>query len=88
MQYIADRNLSGTELEYENALEAFVETPAPALDKFSGPMGARFLSSTGLTFGILVGRAQLLAVSAPDKDQSPNTVFKIPTRPREILPLI
>ena len=36
----ADRNLSSTELESGNAIGAFLQTPAPALDKISGPMGA------------------------------------------------
>ena len=30
-----------------NALGAFLQTRATVLDKISGPMGARFLSSTG-----------------------------------------
>ena len=41
-----------------NAIGAFLQTPAPVLDKISGPMGARFLSSTGLGSGNLIGRAQ------------------------------
>ena len=32
--------LSSTELESENAFGAFLQTPAPVLDKISGPMGA------------------------------------------------
>ena len=73
MHSIANRNLSSTELECENALEAFLQTPAPVVDKVSGPMGAQFLSSTGLGFGILVGRAQPLPVAALDKIQSSNS---------------
>ena len=46
------KNISSTELESGNAcLGAFLQTPAPVLDKNSGPMGARFLSSTGLECG-------------------------------------
>ena len=43
----ADWDSSSTELECGNAIWAFLQTPAPVLDKISGPMGARFLSSTG-----------------------------------------
>ena len=45
---IADRNLSSTELESGKATGAFLQTPATVLDEISGPMNARFLSSTGL----------------------------------------
>ena len=41
-----------------DAIGAFLQTPAPVLDKISGPMGARFLSSAGLRSGNLIGRAQ------------------------------
>ena len=44
----------------------FLQTPASALVKVSGPMGARFLCSTGLGAGNLIGRAQLLSVPALD----------------------
>ena len=57
-KFLADLNLSSTELESGNAIGAFLQTPAPVLDKISGPMGARFLSSTGLGSGNLTGRAQ------------------------------
>ena len=59
---VADWNLSSTELESGNALKAFLQTPAPVLDKISGPMGTRFLSSTGLGSGNLTERerAQIL----------------------------
>ena len=55
----------------ENALGVFLQTPAPVLDKISGPLGARFFSSTGLRFGTLIGRAQFFPVPALDKHQSP-----------------
>ena len=58
--YCDFQNLSSTELESGNVIGAFLQTPAPVLDKISGPMGARFLSSTGLGSGNLLGRAQLL----------------------------
>ena len=45
-------------MESGNATGAFLQTPAPVLDKISGPMGARFLSSAGLGSGNLIGRAQ------------------------------
>ena len=67
----ADWNLSSTELESGNAIEAFLQTPAPVLDKISGPMGARFLSSTGLESGNLIGRAQFPPATALDKNRSP-----------------
>ena len=44
---------ASTELESGNALGAFLQTPAPVLDRISGPMGARFLSSTGLVYPVL-----------------------------------
>ena len=68
---ITDRNLSSTELESGNAIGAFLQTPAPVLDKIAGPMGARFLSSTGLGSSNLIGRAQFPPVPALDKNQSP-----------------
>ena len=49
----------------------FLQTPAPVLDKISGPIGTRILSSTGLQFGTLIGRAQFL-LPALDKNQSAN----------------
>ena len=48
-----------------------MQTPAPVLDKISGPMGARFLSSTGLGSGNLLERAQFFPVPALDKSGSP-----------------
>ena len=56
LSHIADWNLSSTELESGNAIGAFLQAPAPVLDKISGPMGARFLSSTGLRSGNLIER--------------------------------
>ena len=50
-----------------NAIRAFVQTPAPVLDKISGPMDARFLSSTGPGSGNLIGRAQFPPASPLDK---------------------
>ena len=50
---------------------AFLQTPAPVLDKFSGPMGARFLSSTGLGSDNLIGQAQFPPAPALDKNRSP-----------------
>ena len=67
----ADWNLSSTELEYWNAIGAFLQTPAPVLDKISGPMGAQFLSSTGLGSGNLIGRAQFPPAPAMDNNRSP-----------------
>ena len=40
------------------------------LDKIIGPMGALFVPSIGLGFGTQIGRAQVLPVSALDKNQS------------------
>ena len=48
--------------------------PAPVVDTFSGPMSARFLSSTGLGFGNLIGKDQVLSVSALDKVCVPNNM--------------
>ena len=64
---IADRNMYSTELGSINHLGAFPKTPA----KISGPMGARFLSSTGLECGTLVGRGQFISGLALDKNRSP-----------------
>ena len=72
---VADWNLSSTELESENALGAFLQNQAPVLDKISGPMGARFLSSTGLGFGNLIKRAWVFPVPALDKNRSPIKIF-------------
>ena len=69
---IADWNVSSAELESGNALGAFLQTPAAVLDKISGPMGARFLSSTGLWFGTLIARAQFSSVPRLDKNRSPS----------------
>ena len=68
---LADRNFSSTELESGNALGAFPQTPAPVLDKISGPMGAQILNSTGLGSGNLIGTAQFCAAPALDKNRSP-----------------
>ena len=67
--FFADRNSSSTELEAGNAIGAFLQTPA-----ISGPMGARFLSGTGLGSGNLIGGAQFLSVPALDKHRSPSFV--------------
>ena len=53
--FLAERDLSSTELESGNALERFLQAPAPALDQISGPMGAQFVSCTGLGLGTLIG---------------------------------
>ena len=50
---------------------AFLQTPAPVLDKISGPKGAEFLSSTGLGFDILIESAQFSPAPALDKNRSP-----------------
>ena len=55
---LADWNLSSTELESENSIGAFLQARAPVLDKISGPMGAQFLSSTGLQSENLIETAQ------------------------------
>ena len=60
--FFADRNLSSTELESGNAIGACLQTSAPVLDKISGPMGARFLSSTGLGSGNLIERERESAI--------------------------
>ena len=70
--FFADRNVSSSaELESGNAPGAFLQTSAPVLDKISGPMGAQFLSSTGLQFATLIERAQLLPAPALDKNRPP-----------------
>ena len=58
-------------------LEPVSRLPAPVLDKIFGPMGARFLSSTGLGSGNRMVRAQVLSVSVIDKIRSPNVVNSI-----------
>ena len=55
-----------SELESGKAIGALLQTLAPVLDKNSGPMGAGFLSSTGLGSGNLIRRAQFLSVPALD----------------------
>ena len=62
---------TSTELEPENALGAFLQTRAPVLDKISGPMGARFVSSTGLGFGNLTERMRFFPVPVLDQTRSP-----------------
>ena len=64
---LADWNLSSTELESGNAIVAFLQTAAPVLDKMSGHMGARFLSSTGLGSGNLIGQAHFPPAPALNK---------------------
>ena len=56
-------------------LGAFLQIPAPVLDKIPGPMGAQFLSSLGLGFGNLIERAQIFPVPALDENWSPKTLF-------------
>ena len=51
---------------------AFLQAPAPVLDKISGPMGARFLSSTGLRSGNLIERERERAQFFPVKAKSGN----------------
>ena len=70
---LADSNLSSTELESGNAIGAFLQAPAPVLDKISGPKGARFLSSTGLRSGNLIERVQFFPAPALDKNRSPRS---------------
>ena len=72
----ADGDLSSTELESGIAIGAFLQTPAPVLDKISGPMGARFLSSTGLQSGNLIERAHFFPAPALDKNRSPTNVCR------------
>ena len=72
---LADWNWSSTELKSGSALGAFLQTRAPVPDKISGPVGARFLSSTGLGFGNLIERAQFFPVPALDKNRSPRYVL-------------
>ena len=43
------------------------------LDKISAPMGAQYLSSIGLGFGTLVGKAHALPIPALGKNQSPTS---------------
>ena len=54
-------------MESGNAPGALLQTSALVLHKISGPMAARFLSSTGLQCATLVERAQPLAAPALDK---------------------
>ena len=70
------QNLSSTELESENAIGAFLQTPAPVLDKISGPKGAEFSSSTGLGLDNLIERAQFSPAPALDKNRSPRVLEK------------
>ena len=55
----------------EMSLGAFLQTPAPVLDKISGPMGAQFLSSTGLGFGTVIESTQFPPAPALDKYRPP-----------------
>ena len=64
----AERDMSSTELESGNATERFLQTTTPILDKISGPMCVQFLSSIGLAFGTLIGKARLLPIRALDKN--------------------
>ena len=69
------RKISQTDIypaqESGNPLGAFLQTPAPVLDKISGPMDARFLSSTGLGFGTLIKGPQFFPVPGLDKIRGP-----------------
>ena len=73
---VADWNLSSAELESGNTIGAFLQTTAPVLDKICGPMGARFLSSTGLGSGNHTGWAQFPPAPALDKNRSPILVHQ------------
>ena len=73
-----DCGSSSAELESGNAPGAFLQTPAPVLDKISGPMGARLLYSAGLQFANLIERAQLLPIPALDQNRSPVCACLIP----------
>ena len=75
LNLFSQTELSSTELESGNAIGAFLQTPAPVLDKTSGPMGARFLSSTGLGSGNLIGRSQVPPAPALDK-KSVSHIFR------------
>ena len=66
---IADWNLSSAELESGNAPRAFLQTPAPALDKIPGPMGPWLLSSTRLELGTLIRKTQVSPAPALDKSR-------------------
>ena len=57
-------------LESGYASGAFLQTTTPILDKDSGPMHARFLSSVELGFGTRIGRTQLFPTPALDKSIS------------------
>ena len=76
--FFADWNLSSTELESGNAIGAFLQTPAPVLDKIFGPMGAQILSSAGLGSGNLIERAQFPPAPALDKSRSPIFCVRFP----------
>ena len=67
---------SSTEPESGNVPGVVLQTPAPVLDKFSGPMGAGTLSSIGLGSGNLIGNADFLPVPALDKNRSPTFPWK------------
>ena len=49
---------------------AFLHIPAPLVDKIPGPVSARFSFSTGLQFGTLLGREELLPARALDKSRT------------------
>ena len=70
VQVTDDLNLH-RRLQFIQYRTGFRQTPALVLDKISGPMGARFLSSSGLGFGNLIGRAQFPPAPALDKNRSP-----------------
>ena len=74
---LADWNWSSTELESGNPLGAFLQTPAPALDKVSGPMRARFLSSTGLGFGTLIYKYIYIYICCKVKSGPIFALFKV-----------
>ena len=70
MSQIAIHPVQHWSLEMPKELSSRPEPPV--LDKISGPMGARFLSSTRLGFGNLTERAQFFPVPALDKNRSRN----------------
>ena len=67
--------LSSTELESGNTIGAFLQNPAPVLNKLLDPWVHDFLSSTGLGSGNLIGRAQIPPAPALDKNRSPGLSY-------------
>ena len=74
---IADSDLSSAELESGNALGAFRQTRAPALDKISGPPGARFYPVLGWGLATSHRENAILPAPALDKNlENPNSLNK------------